>query len=103
MDWAGTLVFLLIFGGMAYAMLKPRKGPVRVCTVCHHQGQAKQRTSGSMGIELVLYLFFIVPGLIYSLWRLSTRKWVCASCGAEALVPPDSPAGKLLTAPPTAK
>lgn len=99
MDWMGILVFVVIFGGLAYWMLKPRKGPLRICTVCHHQGQAKQRTSGSTGIELVLYLLFIVPGLIYSLWRLSTRKWVCASCGAESLVPPDSPVGKTLATP----
>ena len=100
MDWMGIVVFVVFFGGLAYWMLKPRKGPMRVCTVCQHAGPAKQRTGGSTGIEFVLYLLFVVPGLIYSLWRLSTRKWVCPSCGAESLVPPNSPAAKKLALPP---
>lgn len=48
------------------------------------------------GIELVLWLCFIIPGLIYSLWRLSTRSPGCPSCGQPGMVNVNSPHGKLL-------
>jgi len=44
-----------------------------------------------MAIEVVLWLCFIIPGLLYSLWRQGSRQPVCAKCGGTALVPPDSP------------
>ncbi len=69
-----------------------------VCTVCEHHGPAKMHTKGSTAIELILWLLFIVPGLIYSLWRLSTRRPVCAQCGSEQIVPATSPAGQRVLA-----
>lgn len=96
MDWGGIVLFVLFFGWLAYWLLKPKKGPARVCTVCHHHGPSKQQTRGSTGVELVLWLLLIIPGVIYSVWRLSTKRWVCESCGSEAIVPPESPAGKKL-------
>ena len=64
-----------------------------VCTQCGTVGSGKTHTSGSFLIELVLWLCFLVPGLIYSIWRLTTRKEVCGACGASTLVPVTSPAG----------
>ena len=69
-------------------------GPLTVCTTCGHHGQAKTRVRGSIWIELVLWVCFIVPGLIYSIWRLTTKQKICSSCGASNLVPPESPVGK---------
>jgi hypothetical protein len=47
-------------------------------------------------IELILWICFIVPGLIYSFWRLSSRYDACSCCGSTALVPVDSPVGRTL-------
>jgi hypothetical protein len=47
-------------------------------------------------IELILWICFIVPGLIYSFWRLSSRYNACGCCGSVALVPLDSPVGRTL-------
>ena len=47
-----------------------------------------------MGVELILWLCFLVPGLIYSVWRMSSYRATCPSCGSENLVPLDSPNGK---------
>lgn len=66
-------------------------GPVRYCATCGHEGKGKTHTRGSLLIEIVLWLCFLVPGLIYSLWRHASRHKVCASCGAAALVPLSSP------------
>lgn len=81
-----------------YRILRPAAGPFMVCTTCGHCGRGRRRVKGSMLIEVVLWLALIVPGLIYSLWRLSTRSSVCESCGAGALVQPDSPVGRRMLA-----
>ena len=44
------------------------------------------------------YIDFLVPGLIYSIWRLSARKDACPACHGVHLVPADSPAGAQLVA-----
>jgi hypothetical protein len=68
--------------------------PSFTCKHCGTTAPAKVGTRGSMGIELILWLCFLVPGLVYSLWRMSSRYWQCPACGGDQLVPPDSPEGK---------
>ena len=46
--------------------------------------------------EIVLWCLLILPGLIYSLWRVTTRSDVCRACGSSELVPATSPVGKKL-------
>jgi len=67
-----------------------------ICKSCGHYGDPSNETRGSFSIELILWLCFLVPGLVYSLWRLSTRRDVCAKCGSADLIPIDSPLGKKL-------
>lgn len=62
------------------------------CMTCGIEAVPTTHTKGSFGLEVVLWLLFIVPGLIYSVWRVSSRQQVCASCGGSALVRIDSPA-----------
>lgn len=62
------------------------------CMTCGTDGHTKTHTRGSILMEIFLWLLFLVPGLIYSLWRLTSKRKVCASCGSEHMVPPDSPA-----------
>ena len=91
----GIGVIVLLAWGL-WRVLFPAKGKPLVCTTCGHHASPKAATRGSFLIELVLWLMFLVPGLIYSLWRLSTRQQQCAACGSTALVPPDTPAGRKL-------
>jgi hypothetical protein len=69
-----------------------------VCGNCGFVGQPKKITKGSFVIELVLWLCFLLPGLLYSLWRLTTRAEVCPSCKTPGMIPADSPVGKKLMA-----
>lgn len=69
-----------------------------ICSACGHRGPPKRITKGSLLIEIVLWLCFLVPGIIYSLWRINSRFDACASCGATALIPVASPRGRKLTA-----
>lgn len=71
--------------------------PTVICSACGTRGIPQRITPGSTLIELVLWLCFLLPGLIYSIWRLSARRNACAICAASALVPLNSPMGKQLT------
>jgi len=68
-----------------------KKAQDLLCTNCGCQGKPKLRVKGSFFIEIILWLFFIVPGLIYTIWRLTTKQNVCVKCGSENLIPLDSP------------
>ena len=65
-----------------------------VCATCYERGWPKTRTKGSFMLELFLWILFLLPGLIYSIWRLTSRHKACYSCGSAAIVPPDSPRGQ---------
>ena len=51
------------------------------CPNCKYEGESKTFCKGSMLVELVLFLCFIIPGLIYSVWRSSSRYSGCPQCG----------------------
>ncbi len=63
----------------------------KLCIRCDAITEPKRHTRGSFLVELALWCLFIAPGILYSLWRLSTRAWVCRNCGAPDLIPLTSP------------
>ncbi len=67
-----------------------------VCKQCGHYGRPERVTKGSIWIEVVLWLAFLIPGLIYSIWRINTRHDACEKCGSTELLPIDSPLGRKL-------
>jgi ribosomal protein L37E len=69
-----------------------------ICTTCGFQGKPKTRTKGSIWIEIVLWICMILPGVIYSIWRLTTREQVCPKCGNPTMIPLDTPQGAKLAA-----
>lgn len=56
------------------------------CPICKHEGKAKKVTKGSIIIEIFLWCMMLVPGFIYSLWRLTTRHDACPQCGNANLL-----------------
>lgn len=69
-----------------------------ICSACGHIGSSKTAVKGNILIELILWLCFIIPGIIYSLWRSSSRYKKCTVCGSTNLIPLDSPNGMKLLA-----
>ena len=65
-----------------------------VCADCGTVDTPTTETRGSIFIEIILWLCFLVPGLIYSIWRLTTRHKVCRKCHGKHLLPLDTPGGK---------
>jgi hypothetical protein len=67
----------------------------KICSQCGQVGKEKLHIKGSFALEILLWLFFIVPGLIYSLWRMSTKRKACPSCSGN-MIPLNSPVGQRL-------
>lgn len=68
-----------------------------ICRDCGHVGDPTYATRGTFCLEAALWLCFIVPGLLYSVWRLASRsERRCRKCGNVSLIPTDSPVGKQL-------
>lgn len=79
------------------AMAKPRaRRSDRICATCGYIGRPKLETKGSFLFEVCLWLLFCAPGLIYSLWRLTSRSKVCPQCSAPSMIPATSPRGRQL-------
>lgn len=68
----------------------------KICPNCGAIGSPKTQVRGSFLVEIVLWICILLPGLIYSIWRISTKQKVCRTCGAPNLVPLDSPRGVAL-------
>ena len=66
------------------------------CKDCGAVGETETETKGHLFIELVLWLCFIIPGLIYSIWRHTNRRELCGVCGSDKVVPMASPIGQQL-------
>lgn len=72
----------------------------KICTLCGTTGLPVRKTKGSFLIEVFLWLCFLVPGFLYSLWRLTSKYDACPKCGhVSSMIPVDSPAAKRLVAP----
>lgn len=91
--------------------VRPRKPPVTpmprpsarpgdaVCVSCGAVGRPVSVTQGSFLIEVALWLFFLLPGLIYSIWRLTSKRSVCRVCRTGGhMIPVASPRGREMVA-----
>ncbi|MCB2107350.1 MAG: hypothetical protein KDE14_06590 [Rhodobacteraceae bacterium] len=92
-DWSGPLRVLIIAGlvGLLWYGVRPPRG--LICASCGSQS-VRRHVQGSFFIELILWLCFIVPGLIYSIWRRTgLKKYHCAECGSLDVITTKSPRG----------
>ncbi len=55
------------------------------CTSCSSSTNDAQ-LKGSGWIEIILWLCYLIPGIIYSIWRRSGNRTVCPKCSQSTLV-----------------
>ena len=67
-----------------------------ICSDCGSSGKPEKITKGSFLIELLLWLFLLLPGIVYTLWRKSSQFKGCHICGSKNIVLIDTPRGKEL-------
>lgn len=94
----GLTVFVVLVIAIVLLVRRDRAtaGQPKFCPTCGTVAPPRRLTRGSFAIELVLWLCFLVPGLIYSLWRVSSRYDACSACGASPVIPADSPRARQL-------
>jgi uncharacterized membrane protein YqaE (UPF0057 family) len=84
-------IFVILFI-LGFALLAQDRGNEKLlCTNCGYLGIVSKKAQGSCLIELALWLCFILPGLIYSVWRLSSKIYTCPDCESKNLIPENSP------------
>jgi len=67
-----------------------------ICPNCGYQGYTEEQLKGSGCIEIVLWFFFFLPGLIYSIWRRTSPQMICPKCKQPGMIPENTPRGQEL-------
>jgi hypothetical protein len=71
-------------------------GPLLGPWICESCGRTAPRPraikNGSPIIEIILWLAFILPGVIYSIWRITTVHSACIYCSGK-VIQTNSPRG----------
>ena len=70
----------------------------KLCPNCLTTAKPKLYTKGDIGTEIVLWLLFILPGVLYSVWRHASRYKGCPECGHAEMIPTNSPRAAKLRA-----
>lgn len=97
-------ILLFIMCLAAYAVLRSftsrNKAILRngnyVCRNCGTRAIPEIVTKGSVWIEIILWLAMLVPGLIYSIWRVTTRDMVCPECRRNTMIGVHTPIGRMI-------
>lgn len=65
------------------------------CTVCKTiSAEPENVVPGSTTTEVLLWLIFLLPGVVYTIWRSNARKDVCPACHSSLIVPLETPMGQ---------
>lgn len=98
-----SIIFIFISFAVAVVAAKLIFRPIKTdsnlskfCSNCGHQGVPILIAKGSILIEIVLWIFFLIPGLIYSIWRRTNLYQACPNCDAHNMIPLDSPVARKL-------
>jgi hypothetical protein len=90
----GLIACLCLFGlvRLGVYLARPPRADEYYCTRCGALGQPRRALRGNFGIELLLWLCLILPGLIYTIWRWGPADEFCPSCqGKDCMIPSNSP------------
>jgi len=68
-------------------------GQKKICDNCGTIAVPLSIAKGNIIIELILWLMFIIPGLIYSIWRISSKYNACPSCKSKNPIGLNTPKG----------
>ena len=68
----------------------------KICKQCGTLNETGDALPGSGWIELILWLCYLIPGLIYSIWRRAKRNAACSACSSRELVQVGTPVGSRL-------
>ncbi len=80
------ILFILVAMGLSIAnQIKEDKKTIK-CPNCKYEGVGKTFVKGSILIEIILWCCFLIPGIIYSIWRSTSKYKGCPQCGFQYVV-----------------
>ena len=92
------LAVLALPVAILYVLYKKSQAEAKLnwfCPSCESFAEGVKKTQrGSGWVELALWLCFIAPGFIYSVWRAASKDRACPHCNARPMIPADSPKAK---------
>jgi hypothetical protein len=65
-----------------------------ICRNCGNIGFSKEVIKGSLWITIILLFFYILPGIIYEIWRGTTKVFCCPKCNSQSIIPANTPAAR---------
>lgn len=94
---AVVIIFIILITLIAAANAQKKfKKENYVCSSCGFVGFPEIKHKGSIWIEIILWLFFLVPGIIYSIWRVGSKFLRCPKCNGTTIIPTNTPIGQKL-------
>ncbi len=100
-DFVTALIVLAVLAlpiAFVYVLYKKSQAEAKLnwfCPSCESFAQGVKKTCrGSGWVEFALWLCFIAPGFIYSVWRSAAKDRACPHCKARPMIPADSPKAK---------
>lgn len=93
-----ALIIIGIIVGLSINLIRSfnTKPIVSICPNCGSVTSPETKYRGNFAIELILWLCFLIPGLIYTIWRATSKYSACPACGHTGMIPLNTPNGKLL-------
>jgi len=88
---AGPFIYFiyLIYRGATNMEEKGMKK--KLCLNCLSIEKPRLITKGDIGTEVVLWLCLILPGVVYSVWRHTSRYYGCSVCQSGRMISLSSP------------
>jgi hypothetical protein len=94
--WFGVVAAIVVLAIAVKHQQDNRPEGSHICASCGSRSMPVRPNKGHGLIELILWLCFIIPGIIYSIWRRSGLSNRCGACGSGDVIPIDSPRGQKL-------
>jgi hypothetical protein len=67
-----------------------------ICKHCGYEGEAKRKKRGSRGVEILLWSTLLLPGPLYTLWRMTGKSKECPNCERVGFVKSSSDEGYII-------
>ena len=87
--WRSRMIRQRTVPPLAASLMQPTR---LLCTQCGSETSAPLKVPpGSPWVALALAVPFVIPGIVYAVWRYSMRRDCCPTCGHAQLIPGDAP------------
>jgi len=77
---------VLAVGALAFIAIKKWPKKQHTCAACGFVGFPKKIIKGNLLLEIILWVFFLIPGVLYTIWRFTTKSFVCPKCGKKLCI-----------------